>query len=108
MSQRLTDISLLGSYRLSEAIYTLRTTNALNYGTREYKKLVRKRATYLLKEIKNGKNTIYSDIDTFWLKDPRIYLKGGYDVCATLDHWYHYCTGFIALRATSAVEHFLV
>ena len=76
--------------------FILRTTNALNYGTREYKKLVRKRAIYLLKEINNGKNIIYSDIDTIWLKDPRIYLKGGYDVCAALDHWYHYCTGFIA------------
>ena len=27
---------------------------------------------------------------------------------APLYHWYHYCTGFVALRATSAVECFLI
>jgi hypothetical protein len=88
--------------------FTLRTTNALNYRTREYKKLVSKRATYLLKEINYGRNIIYTDIDTVWLKDPRLYLKGGFDVWAPLYHWYRYCTGFVALRATSAVEYFLI
>jgi hypothetical protein len=88
--------------------FTLRTTNALDYRTREYKKPVSKRATYLLKEIKNGKHIIYTDIDTVWLKDPRLYLKGGFDVWAPLYHWYHYCTGFVALSATSAVECFLI
>jgi hypothetical protein len=43
--------------------FTLRMTNALNYRTREYKKLVSKRATYLLKEINYGKYIIYTDID---------------------------------------------
>jgi hypothetical protein len=88
--------------------FTLRTTNALDYRTREYKKPVSKRATYLLKEIKNGKHIIYTDIDTVWHKDPRLYLKGGFDVWAPLYHWYHYCTGFVALSATSAVECFLI
>ena len=32
----------------------LRTINALNYRTREYKKPVSKRATYLLKEMQNS------------------------------------------------------
>ena len=88
--------------------FTLRTTNALNYRTREYKKLVSKRAIYLLKEINYGRNIIYTDIDTVWLKDPRLYLKGGFDVWAPIYHWYRYCTGFVALRATSAVEYFLI
>ena len=57
--------------------FTLRTTNTLNYVTREYKKLVRKRATYLLKEIKNGKNIIYSDIDTVWLKKSKNIFERG-------------------------------
>jgi hypothetical protein len=60
------------------------------------------------KEINYGKYIIYTDIDTVWLKGPRLYLKGGFDVWAPLYHWYHYCTGFVALSATSAVECFLI
>ena len=54
---------------------------------------------------------IYSDIDTVWLKDPRLFLKGNYDFWAQIDgviDGYPYvngyipffCTGFMALSRT--------
>ena len=57
-----------------------------------------KRPTYILAFIKRGLNTIYSDVDTIWLKDPRPFLNGDYDMWASMDgHGYH-CTGFMAFK----------
>jgi hypothetical protein len=40
----------------------------------------------------------FTDVDTIWLKDPRSFLNGDYDMWASMDGPVHYCTGFMALK----------
>jgi hypothetical protein len=59
---------------------------------------VSKRPTYILAFIKRGLNTIYSDVETIWLKDPRPFLNGDYDMWASMDGpGYHY-RGYMAFK----------
>ena len=54
-----------------------------------FKSLVKKRPFYLETILKIYKCVIYSDIDTIWFKDPRIYLKGEYDFWGQIDAILH-------------------
>jgi hypothetical protein len=38
------------------------------------------------------------DVDTIWLKDPRSFLNGDYDMWASMDGPVHYYTGFMAFK----------
>jgi hypothetical protein len=71
---------------------------AFDYNTKQYKALVSKRPTYILAFIKRGLNVIYSDVDTIWLKDPRLFLNGGYDMWASMDGPGYHCRGFMAFK----------
>ena len=73
---------------------------AFYFKTKQYKALVSKRPTYILQFIKRGLNVIYSDVDTIWLKDPRPFLTGDYDMwgAADADSPLYFCTGFIAFQ----------
>jgi mannosyltransferase OCH1-like enzyme len=53
--------------------------------------------TYLLIVLRNN-ILIYTDVDTIWLKDPRSFLNGDYDMWASMDGPVHYCTGFMAFK----------
>jgi hypothetical protein len=53
---------------------------AFDYSTKQFKALVSNRPTYILAFIKRGLNVIYTDVDTIWLKDPRSFLNGDYDM----------------------------
>lgn len=66
-----------------------------------------RRAGYLKKQIGKGKNVIYTDVDTVWLADPRMYFKGDYEVWTSLDRQVQYCTGFIACMSTERTKDFL-
>jgi hypothetical protein len=71
---------------------------AFDYSTKQFKALVSNRPTYILAFIKRGLNVIYTDVDTIWLKDPRSFLNGDYDMWASMDGPVHYCTGFMAFK----------
>jgi hypothetical protein len=47
---------------------------------------------------RNNATVIYTDVDTIWLKDPRPFLNGDYDMWASIDGRVHYCTGFMAFK----------
>lgn len=85
----------------------LNTNSAVTYKTKAYKKLVSNRPTYLLSFIKLDLNIIYTDIDTVWFTDPRTYFTGDYDMWAGHDGPIRYCTGFLALKSSSAITEFL-
>ena len=86
---------------------------ALKYDTGEYRRLVSRRAKYLLDVMKSnpGAHVLYSDIDTVWLADPRPYLTGSVDVWGSVDDVIHgkpyICTGFLGFRPTSATRRLL-
>jgi len=70
------------------------------YNTKQYKALVSKRPTYILQFIERGLNVIYSDVDTIWLKDPRPFFTGDYDMwgAADADSPFYFCTRFMAFK----------
>ena len=74
--------------------------DAVSYKTQLYKKMVSKRPFYLLEHISKMRNTIYTDIDTVWMADPRPFLTG--DMWMSMDGKGYYCTGFIACKDTYA------
>jgi hypothetical protein len=71
---------------------------AFDYNTKQFKVLMSNRPTYILAFIKRGLNVIYTDVDTIWLKDPRSFLNGDYDMLASMDGPVHYCAGFMAFK----------
>jgi len=77
--------------------------SALDYNTLLYKKIVSRRSSYLLRLFDVYSHIIYSDIDTVWLRDPRPYFAGDYDLWAQLDAPGYVCTGFMALRKSNDV-----
>jgi hypothetical protein len=79
------------------------TYNALDYNTLLYKQIVSRRSSHLLRLFGTYTHIIYTDIDTVWLRDPRPYFTGDYDMWAQLDGPQHICTGFMALKKTSDV-----
>lgn len=82
---------------------------SLTYNSSDYKTLVSKRPMHLLRVFNlSYTHIIYTDVDTVWLKDPRVFLKGNYDFYAQMDFTINetirhaYCTGFLAFVKTSA------
>ena len=47
--------------------------------------LEKRRPFYLQKMLNEYSKLIYTDIDTVWKKDPRVYLDGDYDFWGQLD-----------------------
>jgi hypothetical protein len=82
-------------------------TKSLTYNTVQYKKLVSRRASHILRVLDSKPNIIYTDIDTVWLQDPRPYFAGKFDIWAQLDDTNYYCTGFMAIIKSDKVVHFL-
>ena len=87
-----------------------------HWGSHRYKRLVRTRATALLRLLQQASKSvdlIYADIDAVWRRDPRPFLRGDYDVFAQVDYdaqteKSQLCTGFLALRNTPAVMSLLM
>ena len=80
--------------------HDINNTKPVNYNTEQYKKMVSKRPAYVLSELKQGRNIIYSDVDTVWMADPSPYFIGQCDMWISLDA-NMYCTGFMACRKHS-------
>lgn len=77
------------------------------FGSDGYNKIVSRRGYHLRNLLQEGKDIIYSDVDTVWIKDPRPYLRPGSGENRMM--WgapgfngYHpeICTGFLAVRST--------
>lgn len=95
-------------YNVVRDEHVLNIPEVVVYGSDKYYKMVSKRLTYILKEIQKGHNVIFSDADTIWLRNPLMYLKSNYDIWSTMDTPFKNCTGFIAIKASKAVEMFLI
>ena len=79
------------------------------FNTKQYKVLMSKRPTYILQFIKRGQNVIYSDVDTIWFKDPRLFFMGDYDMWGAVDNEspIYYCAGFVAFKSSPLSEDLL-
>lgn len=82
-------------------------TNSMSYESKNYKKLVSKRPSHIIRVFRPGMKLIYTDIDTVWLKDPTPYFIGSRDMWASLDKVDLICTGFMAMRCTPGIFNFL-
>lgn len=84
----------------------LKKSASHSYGTREYKDMVSTRATHILRLLRQGKNVLYTDVDTVWRSDPTQYFDITADVVAAVDNKMYegmapyYCTGLMAIRSS--------
>ncbi|XP_071477387.1 uncharacterized protein [Diadema antillarum] len=74
----------------------------LLFDSPEYKRLVNKRPSYVLRLLENGHDVLFSDVDIVWLKNPLPYFDDKHDVWLQEDQ--HdppvYCAGFTLYRST--------
>ena len=77
------------------------------YDTVQYKKLMSRRASHILRVLNSKSKIIFTDIDTVWLKDPRPFFTGEFDIWAQLDNVNYYCPGFMAIIKSEEVMRFL-
>ena len=85
-------------------------SEAVNYGTKDYRKIVSSRAEHILRHLHAGQDILYSDIDTVWRSDPTPYIEGASDkadIIAQVDsmnnpHYTPYfCTGFMGVYSNA-------
>ncbi|XP_030829428.1 UDP-D-xylose:L-fucose alpha-1,3-D-xylosyltransferase 3 [Strongylocentrotus purpuratus] len=82
----------------------------LAYLSHDYNVLINKRPVYIYRLLAKGRDVLFSDVDTVWLKDPLPHLDGDYDVVLQVDLRVPkvvYCAGFIFFRATNASRAFV-
>ncbi|XP_038044160.1 UDP-D-xylose:L-fucose alpha-1,3-D-xylosyltransferase 1-like [Patiria miniata] len=92
----------------------LASTNKLVFNTNEYKKFVNKRQRYILKFLEGGWEVLFTDVDTFWLRDPFPFLRGNFDLAMEQDNYRkvkpndrNYCAGFVYFRPTERTLKFV-
>ena len=89
-----------GKLTVERGINTADIKEAIPFDSLRFGKIVNERPRHILKYLETGKNVLYSDADTVWLKDPFLYFIGDYDIWAQQDRQL-ICTGFLAIRSTS-------
>ena len=72
---------------------------ALTYGTKQFYKMMSARPSYILKYLEKGFNTLFTDIDSVWLKDPFQSFNGDFDIWMQMDGE-TFCTGLMAIKST--------
>ncbi|XP_022084717.1 UDP-D-xylose:L-fucose alpha-1,3-D-xylosyltransferase 1-like [Acanthaster planci] len=92
----------------------LSTAKKLVFNTKEYKKFVNKRQRYILRFLEQGWEVLFSDVDTFWLRDPFPFLQGNFDMALEVDEYRQkgkkgsfYCAGFVYFRPTERTLRFV-
>ncbi|XP_071789197.1 uncharacterized protein [Asterias amurensis] len=85
------------------------TTGKLVFNTKEYKKFVNKRQGYILDLLEQGWEVLFSDVDTFWLRDPFLFFQGNFDMALEEDNHNpaSYCAGFVYFRPTERTMQFV-
>lgn len=85
---------------------TLAKRGAHAWDTDDYKKMVSTRPDHVLRHLNAGKNVLYTDVDTVWLRNPFTFLSKTADIIASVDSQSYkgmspyYCTGFMAVINT--------
>ena len=72
---------------------------AVPFNSPRFIRLVNERPTHILKYLRTGKNVLYCDTDTVWLKNPFLYFIGDDDIWAQQNHKGRICPGFLAIRS---------
>eukprot|EP00854_Cymbomonas_tetramitiformis_P008366 gene8366-9945_t len=58
----------------------LTSDKAARFGSRAFKIMMSSRPTHLLRHLRQGRNVLFTDVDTVWLRDPFTYVQGAYDI----------------------------
>jgi uncharacterized protein (TIGR01627 family) len=91
-------------------------SKSLDYNSKQYKELVSARATHILSKLIEGRNVIYTDVDTVWKGNPLPYLVWAGDTTdAVLEvdtakfegMSPYYCTGFMAFVSNERTIHLM-
>lgn len=92
---------------------SMEVPKAIEYGSKDYGKLVWRRPSYILKLLKSGCTVLYVDIDTVWIKDPFLDLgeKPGHDLHLVPDEVdkgradpRYLCTCFMYMQPTRPIK----
>jgi len=106
----LNDRRIPTSFKIERSKFKSSDTEALDYESDSYKKMVSNRASILLDKLEDRLDIVYSDVDTVWLANPLQYVDDEFnkdsqvDVVAQTDDLPHegtypyYCTGFMAIK----------
>jgi len=115
----LSDRRIPTSFKIERSKLKSSDTEALDYESDSYKKMVSNRASILLDKLEDGLDIIYSDVDTAWLANPLQYVDDEFnkdsqvDVVAQTDDLPHegtypyYCTGFMAIKSNKRSIQFM-
>ena len=76
------------------------TESAADFNTKQFNQLVGKRPAHILKKLQLGKNVLYCDTDSVWLRNPFPHLVGEFDIWAQMDK-NKYCTGFLSIKCNN-------
>ena len=79
----------------------------LQFNSEPYKKFVNKRQKYVLPLIQNGYEVLFTDVDTYWLKDPFPYFTDDFDLAVERDLPKFYCAGFVYFKPSKNTIAFL-
>ena len=95
------------TYRHGAALHRPDADDGAWYDSGPYRTLVSRRAAYLLRELEECDYLLYTDVDTVWLSNPFVHLRGVHnDMWGGVDDVIrdvpYYCTGFLAFRRTPA------
>jgi len=106
----LNDRRIPTSFKIERSKLKSSDTEALDYESDSYKKMVSNRASILLDKLEDRLDIVYSDVDTAWLANPLPHVDDEFnkdsqvDVVAQTDDLPHegtypyYCTGFMAIK----------
>ena len=80
--------------------------NTVIFGSKQFNELSVRRHTYILKELEDGSDIVFSDTDTVWLKNPVPYFTGNYDIWMQLDKEGYFCPGLMAIKSSETTISF--
>lgn len=102
------------------------STDAFQFGTEEYRKLVYGRPTHIKRKLEQGHSVFYNDIDTVWRRNPLLFILQAqnklrhpldlyvqYEFRGYLREWRRdpaeadYCTGIMAIRSNPITIQFI-
>ncbi|XP_022088210.1 UDP-D-xylose:L-fucose alpha-1,3-D-xylosyltransferase 1-like [Acanthaster planci] len=83
------------------------SSGPLVFDTLIYRRFVNKRQKYIQEYLRQGYEVLFTDVDTYWFKDPFPFFEGNFDLAVEEDLPRFYCAGFVYFKPTNRTLAFL-
>ncbi|XP_038061661.1 uncharacterized protein LOC119732270 [Patiria miniata] len=103
-TKRLTDYPGLHVVRTDSGVTS---SKPLIFDTPIYRHFVNKRQRYIQEYLHNGYEVLFTDVDTYWFRDPYPFFEGNFDLAVEEDISRFYCAGFVYFKPTNRTLKFL-